>query len=123
MKVVNGTSYHAQTANDVIDIIENARAKGTRVRVHYGDANTGKDWGDIYDVSGRVSRSTGSVKIPLLIHNVRSLGGGGMLDACIVRIRPSNRRDGGDLYRHPKYHLDAKSMEGFSVDQIERHFV
>jgi hypothetical protein len=52
-------------------------------------------------VTGRVSRSMGPMKIPILISSSRAMGGGGILDGCIVRIRTAagNR----ELYRHPLY--------------------
>lgn len=103
--IVDGTTYKDETPREVIEILEQFRTgvSATRIRVHYGDTKTGQDWGDIYGVAGRVSRSLGPTKIPLLIPNSRAYGGGGILDHCIVRIRYANRRDGGDLYRHPNY--------------------
>lgn len=101
--IVNGTTYHSNTPRKVIGILERARANGDRIRVHYGDTGTGQDWGDVYDVTGTIGRSTGPIKIPLMIANSRSTGGPGILDHCIVRIRWANRAQGGDLYRHPTY--------------------
>ena len=97
------THYHADTPKSLRDILEAIRLRGQRIRLYYGDTKTGKDWGDIYDVTGKISRSMGPCKIPILIHNSRSMGGGAILDHCIVRIRFANRKNGGDLYRHPKF--------------------
>jgi hypothetical protein len=105
----NGTSYHAKTAPAVIDAIENARLRGWRIRVHYGDTVTGVDWMDVYDVTGRVSRSMGPVKVPILLANSRSHGGSEMLTHCIVRIRHASKKNGGDIYRHPQYHRPERS--------------
>lgn len=103
MQNVNGTSYHPTTPAAVIRILENSRKSGTRLRLHYGDDKTGRDWLEENDVTGRVGRSSGSVKIPILLHNSRSMGGGGILDGSIVKIRAA--RGGAVLWQHPKYHL------------------
>lgn len=105
-KVLNGTFYHLDTPDDLVYTLERLRTNGTRIRLHYGDVQTGKDWMDVYDVAGKLSRSMGPVKIPILIHNARSMGGGGILDNCIVRIRYANKRQGRDIYKHPLYHED-----------------
>lgn len=73
-----------------------------RIRVWYGDHTTGHAWQEEYDVVGRVKRSTGGLKVPLLIANERSLGGGSILTEHIVRIDSiSDRRT---LYKHPSFH-------------------
>ena len=110
--VVNGTSYHVDTPKKVIDVLEKARLSREcasesmpyRLRIYLGDTKTGRDWEEIYDVTGYIGRSTGTIKIPLLVHNSRSTGGPGMLDHCIVKIRHANKRTGGVLYQHSKYH-------------------
>jgi len=101
-KVVNGTSYNARTNPIVVQILENARLSHRRLRLFYGDRQTGKDWNEQFDVFGYVGRSTGSVKIPLLIHNKRSMGGGSILDHSIVKITDS--RGKVILWQHPLYH-------------------
>jgi len=103
MIIRNGTSYHDDTDLDAIRVLETARAARTRVRVHYGDTDTGRDWMDRYDVKGTIGRSTGRVKIPLLIANVRSRGGPGILDHCIVKIT-TTRKPKQVLFVHPSYH-------------------
>lgn len=96
-KVVNDTSYHLDTADDLIAVLERCRADRTRVRIAYGDVATGTQWGsDALDV-GRIGRSTGSNKIPLLVHNTRSMGGCGILTQFILQVRES--RGGKVLYK------------------------
>ena len=99
--VVNGTSYHIETPKTVIDILEAARVNRTRIVVDYGDSATGKSWGDRYDIRGYVGRSTGINKIPLLVYNSRSYGGGAMLDNRIIKI--SESKGGRVLYQHSNY--------------------
>jgi hypothetical protein len=100
-KEINGTSYHEETGAEMVELLERLRANRIRCRFHWGDAKTGQDWGDVYDVTGHIGRSTGASKIPLLIHNVRSLGGGALLDHCIVKI--THAKGKGHIYQHPAY--------------------
>lgn len=113
--IVNGTKYHSATPANVIRALEEAREGRYRIRVFYGDTDTGRDWDERYDVTGYVSRSIGPTKVPILLANARSPGGPAMLDHCIVRIRHSSkqarRRHGGDIYRHPRYHRDGRRRE------------
>ena len=69
------TIYHEQTPQSLRDLLERIRLNGWRVHFYWGDTETGQDWGDMYDVTGKLGRSTGPKKIPILLHNSRSLGG------------------------------------------------
>lgn len=100
-KTINGTSYDVRTPDEVVAILENARQTRTRLHVSLGDNESGRDWLEENMVYGVIGRSTGNIKIPLLIHR-RSLGGPGLLDHCIVRIRTSS--GGRILWQHPGYH-------------------
>lgn len=107
-KIVNGTSYNVRTPNEAVAILEIARQNRTRLHVSLGETEgteAGKDWLEENDVYGFVGRSTGDIKIPLIVHNRRSLGGPGLLDHCIVRIRTS--QGGRVLWMHPNYHHDT----------------
>ena len=100
-KVVNGTSYHIDTPDEVVKVLEVARKNRTRIRLFYGDTNTGRCWLEVYGTIGRIGRSTGCNKIPLLIKTSRSTGGGAILDDCIVKITIDKKV----VYQHPQYHL------------------
>jgi hypothetical protein len=108
MAVCNGTTYHDETPLEVVNEIETARivrnwrVGSSRLRIFYGDTETGRDWGEEWNIMGYIGRSYGPSKIPLLINNSRSAGGGGLLDHCIVRIIDVHTKR--ELYRHPKYH-------------------
>lgn len=99
MSTVNGTSYNDETPQAVINILEASREHGFRIRIYYGNRETGAVWNDL-PMRGRVGRSTGIKKIPLLIPTARSSGGEGILDHCIVAIEESP--GGRILYKNPK---------------------
>lgn len=103
-KIVNGTSYDVRTPKEVIEELEKARQSRTRLVVDYGDVETGRSWKEEFDVTGYVGRSTGTSKIPLLVYNSRSFGGGSILDHCIIKISLSKGKK--VLYQHPKYYRD-----------------
>lgn len=100
-KVANGTFYNANTNDEVIRVLENSRMNNKRIRIFYGDTETGRDWMEVYDTIGTIGRSCGEIKIPLLIKSSRSYGGGGILDHCIVKITIDKRT----VYQNPKYYL------------------
>jgi len=97
---MSDTYYRNDTPQKVRDILENARISNTRVKLYYGDTKNGKDWMEEHHTTGRIGRSTGRVKIPILLSNSRSRGGVAISDNSIVRIKVN----GQEVYRHPQYH-------------------
>lgn len=112
MRLESGTCYHAKTPAKVAYILERARDEGHRLRLFYGDAETGRDWLEECDTMGTIGRSTGTIKVPLLIRNARSSGGPAILDHCIVKIT----RNHEVLYEHPKYHTGELQVIYFAAD-------
>ena len=104
--IVNGTAYDLKTSKKVIDVLEMVRSRDIRVKVRYGDTETGRDYKQEYFVTGRIGRSTGKFKIPLMIYNKRSTGGVALMDQLIVKISYANKKEGGVLYQHEKYYTD-----------------
>lgn len=92
--------------------LESAYRSQRRVRIWYGFTEShiltgaerdsvGRSWGDDFDVTGRIGRSTGRVKVPLLVNNKRSLGGGAILVNSIIRIDDIASRT--HLFKHPAF--------------------
>lgn len=84
-KVVNGTFYDPETPDEVCQVLERARERRQRLAIAYREESQPE--------FGRVGRSTGPVKAPLLIHNSRSLGGGVICTRIIVEIRDSATKE------------------------------
>lgn len=97
-------AYSADTSNELVEILEYHRKAQTRLRFHWGDAKTGKDWDEVFDISGRIGLSRGTeARYPIFVHNTRSLGGGGILTDCIVKITTTKGKV--LIYQHPNYHI------------------
>lgn len=105
-KIVNGTAYHKDTPMEVVAVLEASRQHDIRIRLFYGDVETGRDWMEEYETMGRVGRSVGPIKIPILLKQRNSNGGTAILDDCIVKITAH----GETLYQHPKYHQPSLSL-------------
>jgi hypothetical protein len=97
-------TFHQDTNPKVKELLTLLNHSRRRVRIWYGDTITGKAWNEEYDVTGIIGRSSGFAKIPLLIANRRSVGGGAILDHCIIRIDDTSARL--TLYKHPNFHVD-----------------
>lgn len=80
-----------------------------RVRIWLGDRDTGKAWNEEYYVKGIIGRSTGDIKIPLMVNNSRSYGGTPLLDHCIVRI--DSIAEHRTLWKHPKFYIPDMTLK------------
>lgn len=100
-KTDKGTFYHKQTPDEVINILDTYLHRGQRLKLYYGDNKTGRDWNEAHDTTGTIGLSTGQIKVPLLLANVRSSGGGAILDHCVIKIK--DVKTGHVLYQHEKY--------------------
>ena len=97
----NGTSYDINTDKKVVSILDDAIISRKRLKLDYGNTETGESWNECYDIIGRIGRSTGSIKIPLLILTSRSYGGGALLDSCIIKI--TDIKTGNVIYKNQNY--------------------
>ena len=96
----SGTCYHMDTPEDLIIILEGLIGTRTKVKIYLGHASTGECWPEEHDSIGTIGRSTGWVKIPLLVP-ARSYGGPALMDNHVLKIvtYPDRRL----VYQHPNF--------------------
>lgn len=118
----SGTCYHIETPEPVIKRLEDARINRYRLRLFLGDTKTGRDWGEENDTIGRVGRSTGRIKVPLLFRTSRSSGGGAILDHRTVYEMPG--------YKPPDFRVvgkmvfwDEQTSAEFKTEAAARRYV
>lgn len=80
--------------------LEACRRSGTMCRLILGDTATGESWFDEHDVVGRIGRSCGALKVPLLVPPGED-GGPAILTACLLVV--IDWQSGEALFRHPLY--------------------
>ena len=93
------THFHEETTEQVKRVLLHAQANRLRIRLFYGDKDTGKSWHEENDVCGYIGNTTGSQKHAILRYNSRSIGGGMILDHCIVAIQCGKEY----LYKHENF--------------------
>lgn len=89
-------------------VLESRRRTGGKVRLVLGDCHNGEPWLEEHDVVGKIGRSGGSLKVPLLIEDGAS-GGGAILTACVLHI--IDWKSGRTLYRHSLYREPDLSLQ------------
>lgn len=95
-------------------VLESRRKTGGKVRLVLGDTRTGEPWLNEYDVVGKIGRSGGSLKVPLLVEEGES-GGGAILTACVLNI--IDWKSGRTLYRHPAYRVPELSLQPSDIPE------
>lgn len=105
-----GTWFKKDTSDAVKKVIDRLIHTGEAVRVFYGDPATGKSSMDEFDMIGEVGRSTGVLKVPILLCESDGFGGPLQDDRIIRIIRVSDHKN---LYKHPGFHVpEMKLIEG-----------
>ena len=115
-KVVEGVSFSEETNESVIKILLDAIKNRYRIRIFFGDDESGSDWCETYDTIGTIGLSYGPAKVPLLVHSVRSMGGDAILTDCIVKITRNKKV----IYQHPKYNCDIIFDGDYIVDSNDK---
>lgn len=101
------TYFDPGTDSKAARVLEQCRNAGTKVRLIQGDTSTGRAWLDEHDVVGRIGRSMGTLKVPLLIEQGEH-GGCAILTACLLVIVDWD--SGKFLFRHPAYRTPDLSI-------------
>ncbi|MDZ7855759.1 hypothetical protein [Sphaerotilus sp.] len=94
------TYFDPGTHPDAQRALETCRRRGTMCRLILGDPETGESWFDENDVVGRVGRSCGALKVPLLVPPGED-GGPAILTACLLAV--IDWKSGKAVFRHPLY--------------------
>ena len=111
---LSGTAYNPNTPDEVINALEYSRKSQVKVKIYYGDVETGRNWNEERDTIGIIGRSCGDIKIPILLSNSGSIGGVGVLDHCIIKIKTTS---GNVLYQ--AYNFQESKFEIFPSDLPE----
>jgi hypothetical protein len=112
------TWFDARTPKKVQRVLEEARKSKSRLRIFYGDTDTGRDWMEEFDMVGRVSRSTGTMKIPELRSAAAADSSPTLRTHCIVRI--IKVKTGEECYRHKTYHCPRMELhEAADYDRFD----
>ena len=115
-KIVNNVEYASNCPDELIDIFERMFNSPSRVIIDYGNVLTGESWGETCDNKGYLRRSGGDIKLPILVYNNRSFGGGAILTGCILSIKYANKKEGGGNYIY-KAKLPCQSIR-FIGDKV-----
>lgn len=108
------TYFDPGTDPKAATVLESRRQTGGKVRLVLGDTRTGEPWLNEYDVVGKIGRSGGSLKVPLLVEDGES-GGGAILTACVLNI--IDWKSGRTLYRHPAYREPELSLQPSDIPE------
>ncbi len=94
------TYFDPDTDAQAAKVLESCRRRERKVRLVLGDTRSGEPWLEEHDVAGRIGRSTGTLKVPLLIE-AGEHGGSAILCAYLLAI--IDWASGNFLYRHDAY--------------------
>lgn len=84
-----GIYFYEGTPIKLCDKLIELRDSKERVVFDYGDTETKTSWGEVYNISGRIGKTTGIKPMLILIHNARSIGGGTIMTDCVLSIKKS----------------------------------
>ena len=124
-KVCNGTFYSAEALDGAILALEYARVNKIRIRIFYayktaeekengvGDSEFDvlEAWNDEFDCIGRLGRSNGNIKIPILLSSSSSCCGSPILDSRTVLVKTTEGKVlfSADGLKFPEWKVDADS--------------
>ena len=85
-----------------------------RIRVFYGDIHTGRSWNEEYDVMGTIGRTTGNIKVPILLSRKNSNYGGALLLSSVIRV--DDIEDKKTLWKLPNFHVEPMEIVYYPDD-------
>lgn len=122
-KVCDGTFYSAEALDGAILALEYARTNKLRVRIFYAYKTADekercvKDsefdvlevWNEEFDCVGRLGRSNGTIKVPILLSSSSSWYGSPILESRIVLVKTTDGRVlfSADGLKFPEWKINA----------------
>lgn len=97
------TFFEPGTPLKVQQVLENARKRQVRCRIWLGDPLTGLAWLEEHEVVGRIARSRGPLRVPLLIPKERESSGGAISTSAVIRVDFQGTVH--PAYKHARFHL------------------
>lgn len=113
------TWFEADVPPMVRKTLERYRKSGDEIRIFYGD-ESGRDWLEEFDMVGTIGRSTGPMRVPLLVPR-GECGGPALLTKNIIRMM--DVATGAELYRHPTYHQPELRLRDADEDLQEKGYL
>lgn len=96
-------------SEELMNIILRAYKYKFRIRVFYGDIHTGRSWNEDHDVMGKIGRTCGAIKIPILLRRKDSHYGEALLLSSVIRI--DDIEDKRTLWKLPNFHVEKMTIE------------
>jgi hypothetical protein len=93
---------YTQVDNCLMAVLSECYRQKRRVRVWYGDGKTGESWFEDFETTGYIGRSCGDFKVPLIVSNSRSWGGGALSVGSVIRVDDIKTRK--TLWKVPNYY-------------------
>lgn len=95
-------------SEELMNIILRAYKYKFRIRVFYGDIHTGRSWNEEFDVMGRIGRTCGDIKFPILLQRKNSYFGGALLLSSVIRI--DDIEDKKTLWKLSNFHVEEMNV-------------
>lgn len=111
----NKLEVFSNVSEGLINIILRAYKYKFRIRIFYGDIHTGRSWNEEYDVTGTIGKTTGNIKIPILLKRKDSNGGGALCLSSVIRI--DDIEDKRTLWKLSNFHVEELNV--CSNDSLE----
>lgn len=97
-----GLHFKNGTKEEIARIVFETYQSGKKIRVHYGDIETGADYHENYDTFGTIRFSEGMTKSPLL-QCTKNICGVPLQTERIIKITQGKKV----LYEHETYHIKS----------------
>jgi len=85
----NGIYFYEGTPLNLCDKLIELMNNKERVVFDYGNTQTKVSWGEVYDITGRIGKTTGIKPMLILVYNNRSSGGGIISTNKVLSIKSS----------------------------------